>query len=167
MQPRIELSIIDNEEHSHDENCSHQPSQCFCHNVKWIWASVPGRPPSVHSGKWMLFPSNKNVDTVWTQVKSLLVANQLGYCAKVSPASRAKYLVCIYTQDHDDIADVFRVLKAIRSSGLSFGAIYYKTDEATLRGEYSSTSKKPVWKFSSPAVISGGRLTLVSVRDIA
>ena len=165
-----QLCIIDDEENLHNANCSHQPSQCFCHNVNWIWARVLGAPRAVRSGKWMLFLSNKNVDAVWTQVKSLLAENQLSYCAKVAPAvhAGAAYLVCIYTQDHDDIADVFRVLKAIRSSGLMMSrAIHYKTDEATYRGEYASTSsgvflgKKLVSKYSSPQVTSEGRLTLI------
>ena len=164
-----QLCIIDQECHLHNANCSRQPSQCFCPNVNWIWARVPGHPPAERSGKWMLFPSVKGVDAVWTKVKSLLADNQLGGCAKVAPAVHAgsAYLVCIYTRDHDDIADVFRVLKEIRQSGLYSRAISYKTDDATYRGEYSSTAsgaisgKKLVSKYSSPQVTSEGWLTLV------
>jgi hypothetical protein len=53
--------------------------------IGWIRAGVLGAQPVMHSGKkWMLFHSNKSVDTVllWTQVKSLLAENQLGYARK-------------------------------------------------------------------------------------
>ena len=160
--------IIDREGFLHKADCSHQPSQCLCPCVNWIWATIPGHPPG-NSGKWMLFLSAKSVDVVWTKVRSLLLHNQLGYCAKVAPAlhARTAYLLCIYTQDHENYADVFRVLKAIRQSGLSSQAIHYKTDEATNRGEYSfktsgtTSGKKLVSKYTSPKVTRGGRLVLL------
>ena len=161
--------IIDHEGHMHNADCSHHPSQCLCPSVGWIWASIPNRPPAVSSGKWMLFLSAKSVDAVWAKVRSLLLENNLGYSAKVAPAlhAGAAYLLCIYTQDHDDIADVFRVLKAIRKSGLSSQAIHYKTDDATYRGEYCinpsgvNSGKKLVSKYSSPKVTKEGRLVLL------
>ena len=69
-----------------------------------------------------------------------------GNTAKVSPASaesdsdNPQHVICIYSNDHEDVSDVFRVLIDIRQNRLSKTAIHYKTDEATLSGIYTSTS---------------------------
>jgi len=74
-------------------------------------------------------------------------------------------LICIYTDDHENVADVFRVLVSLRQNRLSLAAVHYKTDEATISGVYaistSETSEKKhrnsrVSKYTSPKVEATG-----------
>lgn len=66
---------------------------------------------------------------------------KLGTTAKVANATTATHVVCVYVENYTDVADVARVLFALRDSGMqcAAGALYFKTDEATLAGIYSST----------------------------
>lgn len=154
--------ILDPEIHLHEIDCPKLPSKCYCSRVSWIWASLPDRPSPTNSGKWMLFPSADYVDNNWNRVKDLLCDRRIGSCAKVSTAAHANknFLICIYTDDHNNIPDVFRVLKAVRQSRLSLQSISYKTDDATYQGIYASNSKAlPVSKYTSPKVID--KLSLI------
>jgi hypothetical protein len=114
----------------------------------------------VISGKWMLFPAEGQVDQVWETVARAVWAGTLGDIAKVAtaasddgggggggggePQSSARdvgrddgpqRLICIYTADFSDGADVRRVLGAIKDLGLLDGqgrkTIYYKCDAYT------------------------------------
>jgi len=74
----------------------------------------------------------------------------LGFGAKVAPLSRERdgaHLICVYTTDHQDVRDVFRVLVVLLRNRLANYRIHYKTDDATLSGVYSSDS----------AAVSSGR----------
>lgn len=124
----------------------------------------------VTAGKWMLFPSASDVDRVWAIVAKGVWENQLGSAAKVATAiedaapssaesseandngmsttrkdrDRSQRLICIYTADFSDQADVLRVLRAIKDLGLllddhgtaaspgpAMRTIYYKCDAYT------------------------------------
>lgn len=102
----------------------------------------------VTSGKWMLFPSPRDVDAVWRTVADATASGQLGSAAKVATKSAAEEeaesqgraesgrprLVCVYTTDFADVADVQRVLRKLDQLGLVRkrgswgvgGGIYYK-----------------------------------------
>lgn len=102
----------------------------------------------VTSGKWMLFPSPRDVDAVWRVVADATASGQLGSAAKVATKSAAEEeadsqgrvesgrprLVCVYTTDFADVADVQRVLRKLDQLDLVRkrgpwgveGGIYYK-----------------------------------------
>jgi len=101
----------------------------------------------------MLFPNEEYVDKTWETVCALFDEGKLGTSAKVSTkgskhddtqqgiSTGSSYLICVYTYDHEDIPDLFRVLLALRDNGLhSLSAIQYKTDEATVCGEYATSA---------------------------
>ena len=95
----------------------------------------------VNGGKWLLFCSPERVDNIWADVARSTWNGRLGYAAKVavSDAAKAKgygpkeHLICIYTKDFEDKADVRRVLEGLRDLGILKGSkgIYYKTDMYT------------------------------------
>lgn len=140
--------IIDYEEHMHDPTCSRMPSECRCSNVGWLWGVRKDRVKNLceRSGKWMLFCSPEGVDNAWFNVVDMLADGKLGDCAKVAPASRTRdslHVICVYTADHEDVKDVFRVLHALRCSSIPCAAertLNYKTDDATYAGQYATRS---------------------------
>ncbi|KAK2015366.1 DUF1917-domain-containing protein [Colletotrichum eremochloae] len=96
----------------------------------------------IKAGKWMLFCQPKDVDEVWRVVARATANNELGIAAKVAPwdshndpTGRKDRIVCIYTADFSDKADVTRVLQKIQELRLieAIGRpIYYKPGAYTL-----------------------------------
>lgn len=97
------------------------------------------------SGKWMLFPMADDVNRFWSLVATATAAGELGHAAKVATADTsnvASRLICIYTEDFSDKADVKRVLQRLVDMGLVNGrgpmgeerGIYYKADAFTHLG---------------------------------
>ena len=97
------------------------------------------------SGKWMLFPMADDVNRLWSLVATDTAAGELGHAAKVAaaePSNVASRLICIYTEDFSDKADVKRVLQRLVDMGLVSGrgpmgeerSIYYKADAFTYLG---------------------------------
>jgi hypothetical protein len=84
--------------------------------------------------QWMLFCSAQDVNHVWSIVATATAANELGIAAKVAPKpvdddTRRDRLICVYTADFQDKADVGRVLQKLRELKLVEArsrAIYYK-----------------------------------------
>jgi hypothetical protein len=82
----------------------------------------------------MIFCTTQEVDEVWEIVARATAANQLGIAAKVAPKPveeiiRKDRLICVYTSDFKDKADVGRVLKKLRELKLVEAkgrAVYYK-----------------------------------------
>ena len=120
------------------------------------------------SGKWMLFPSPEQVNRCWSLVAHGTANGELGFAAKVATdsGSEAARLICIYTEDFGDKADVKRVLERLLGMGLvnrngaitEGWAIYYKADAYT----YLDIMSKNVWGlkpslYSSRDVLAGGR----------
>ncbi|PYH65084.1 DUF1917 domain-containing protein [Aspergillus vadensis CBS 113365] len=103
------------------------------------------RETGVVSGKWMLFISPAKVDEVWGVVAEATAKGELGFGAKVATAtatagggeeggSNKTRLICIYTKDYEDRADVERVLRkmvALELVDLDGRPIYYKCDAYT------------------------------------
>ncbi|KAF2402248.1 DUF1917-domain-containing protein [Trichodelitschia bisporula] len=91
----------------------------------------------VTHGKWMLFPSARDVLSTWTRVAEATVAGKLGTGSKVAASttsSDGSYLICIYTGDFSDEDDVRRVLKELVDMSLvppGGRGIYYKADALT------------------------------------
>jgi hypothetical protein len=114
----------------------------------WIVAHGPGAGPQAADagGKWLLFVDRENIDEVWAKVRQSVEAGLLGSSAKVStalpnPMTRKpeKHVICVYTVDAEDEADVRRVREHLRTLGFE-APIAYKTNKATLDGEYAQRS---------------------------
>ncbi|KAM0427195.1 hypothetical protein ACHAPT_007622 [Fusarium lateritium] len=96
----------------------------------------------VRAGKWMLFCPPAEVNDVWDIVAKATANNELGIAAKVAPKpvdedSRRDRLICVYTTDFTDKADVGRVLQRLRELRLVEARrrpIYYKPDAYTYIG---------------------------------
>ncbi|PYH39175.1 DUF1917 domain-containing protein [Aspergillus neoniger CBS 115656] len=100
---------------------------------------------NVVSGKWLLFVSAEKVDEVWGVVAEATAKGELGFGAKVATAAAAAVaggeggsnktrLICIYTKDYEDRADVERVLRKMAAwelVDLDGRPIYYKCDAYT------------------------------------
>lgn len=86
----------------------------------------------------MLFCSPRDVNDVWETVAHATASNELGIAAKVAPKppdedSRRDRLICIYTSDFKDKADVGRVLQKLQELRLVEArtrAIYYKPGQS-------------------------------------
>lgn len=101
----------------------------------------------------MIFVDRADVDAWWEKIIIALEAGSLGQQAKVSTArpnsnSRdpSKHVICVYTYDSSDEMDVFRIRQALRDIGVTW-KIGYKTDEATLAGQYQVRGYTRVTKF--------------------
>lgn len=112
----------------------------------WIFADAPDRGPVRAPGKWMVFVYTADVDRYWALISHAVEQGSLGPSAKVATAKphphatnpRAR-LICVYTADWRDRADVRRVLATLRGLGVSW-RLSYKTDEATTGGQYGPGS---------------------------
>ncbi|KAJ0160518.1 UPF0696 protein C11orf68 -like protein [Colletotrichum tanaceti] len=99
---------------------------------------------SLLTSAWMLFCQPKDVDEVWRVIAKATANNELGIAAKVAPwnphtdpTGRKDRIVCVYTADFGDKADVTRVLQKLRELRLveTMGRpIYYKPDAFTYLG---------------------------------
>jgi hypothetical protein len=104
--------------------------------------------PTERSGKWLIFVSRNDVDEVWHKIKIALEKGELGETAKVSTAkpnpnskNPSTHVICVFTYDSEDKADVRRVRKSLRRLGV-FNKISYKTDSATFGGKYAKSGSK-------------------------
>lgn len=153
----ISNTIVDREEANHEPTCCRLPSECTCPNVSWLWATHKNWIGCEHIrvGKWMLFLDSENVDEAWLKTIDLLADQQLGGCAKVAPVGRKqnnKHVICVYTEDHENVQEVFAVLHSLRNSGISAAVestLNYKTDEATYAAIYTSDSAAIAAGFSN------------------
>ena len=104
-------------------------------------------------GKWMVFVPMTDVDAVWMQITAALDAGDLGDRAKVSTArpnanaaDPTQNVICVYTYDGDDEADVWRVRDGLRRLGIAkpFG---WKPDQATRDGLYQVRGHRRVSRY--------------------
>ena len=98
-------------------------------------------------GKWLLFVDRINIDEVWAKIVPAVKQGRLGHRAKVATARpnpnarRANtHVICIYTDDAEDRADVLRVREELRRLGFAT-PISYKPDAMTLEGKYEGSGR--------------------------
>jgi uncharacterized membrane protein len=102
------------------------------------------------SGKWMLFPKFDDLPLVWRQVAEATADGQLGPTSKVGTwedeitAMTKGTLICVFTRDFSDLADVKRVLGSLHDLGIANKGvtIYYKCDAYTHLSIMSGNSYK-------------------------
>lgn len=122
----------------------------------WLYAKrkrgdYPGA--TRNSGKWLIFVPISQIDDVWTKIKLATQDGRLGDLAKVATAkpnpvaTNAKMkVICVYTYDWTDEADVKRVRRELRALGIT-SKIPYKSDSDTNAGRYSSQGHKRISKY--------------------
>lgn len=99
----------------------------------YCWST---KPATIYSGKWLLFVPPDRTDDLWQLIMSETECGTLGPESKCATGpthstahSKAK-LICTYTKDCRDLADVKRVLWALRNLGF-VSRLYYKENSAT------------------------------------
>jgi hypothetical protein len=121
--------------------------------MTWRFVRAPGYDPSkdpkynrrikreVVTGKWLIFlsTSKEAFMAVWPKIKGATLEGKLGIAAKISNprTARDRLVVCVYTRDYRDEADVMRVREVLRSMGFD-RPLSYKPDYETLAGNYGS-----------------------------
>jgi len=88
-------------------------------------------------GKWLIYRSNSEIDTVWKTIAKSTFNRELGMSAKVSTAMQKnkRYVICVYTEDYLNLEDVMRVRKKLRLLGFT-DELCYKPDIYTHLGIY-------------------------------
>ncbi|KAK2804453.1 hypothetical protein FQN51_002097 [Onygenales sp. PD_10] len=106
------------------------------------------RGNGILSGKWMFFPSVRQVDRVWAIVAEATAKGYLGIGAKVAPdagfggdddddgGGGQERLICVHTADFADKEDIKRVLVGLKELrlvrvGMGERPVYYKSDAYT------------------------------------
>lgn len=113
----------------------------------YVHVDTPRRSrTSGYVGKWLVFVPVAEVDDWWLKIWTAVMRGRLGFRAKAATArenplqrSSATRVICVYTGDWRDKADVGRVLTALRKLGVTW-RLSYKTDDATLSGRYGDGS---------------------------
>lgn len=87
-------------------------------------------------GKWMLFPSSEDYPRFWRLVAEATAEGKLGVTSKAATyaTNDPLNLICVYTYDFTDDADVRRVLGELVDLGVCTKGgkpIYYKCDAYT------------------------------------
>ncbi len=109
-----------------------------------LHASRRGRTirKAASGGKWMIFVPRARIDDLWATIRKATEEGYLGDHAKVSTArpnpnsaDPSKHVICVYTDDAEDEADIREVRQALRDLGVSW-KIPYKSDAATRAGKY-------------------------------
>lgn len=119
----------------------------------WLFAKrKKGSYPShtANGGKWLIFVDIKDIDSVWSKIKISTENGLLGEESKVATAKENhnaidpnKKVICVYTYDYTDKKDVMRIREALREIGIT-NKIPYKTDNATIKGQYQVKGKKRI-----------------------
>jgi len=92
-------------------------------------------------GKWLIYRSKLEIDSVWKVVAEATWNGQLGKSAKVSTLKHKKsqFVVCVYTPSYLDFEDVKRVRDDLRVLGFN-KKLCYKPDIYTYLGIYYKTT---------------------------
>lgn len=114
-------------------------------DVLWLTKRcLAGEHPEIgpNGGKWLIFIDRADVDEWWEKISAAVDGGLLGRVAQVSTArpnpnsaDPSKHVVCVYSYDYSDVADVTRIRGALRELGVTW-RIAYKTNEATKAGKY-------------------------------
>jgi hypothetical protein len=101
-------------------------------------------------GKWLIFAPSDIVDEVWQKIGQAVKQGKLGSTAKVATAKEnpnstdsSRHVICVYTYDADDEADVLRIRSSLRELGIT-SKIPYKTDDSTFQGKYVKSGSKRI-----------------------
>ena len=125
-------------------------SECYPLSIESI--DVIAEKYNILSGKWMVFRPSQTIDDTWEVIAKSVSEGRLGVSAKVASTlnktvtGKEDYLICVYTEDYRDEADVTRVREVLRELGIS-ERIYYKPDIYTYLRIYSGKSRIQATKY--------------------
>lgn len=102
-------------------------------------------------GKWLIHLGCQQVSHCWSRVREATEHGRLGISAKVAtdwgtdndPAGpfKSQHVVCVFTRDYRDRADVLRVAKELRVvDAVRRQVLQYKPDLMTLSGFFSGNT---------------------------
>jgi hypothetical protein len=110
-------------------------------NNVWLHAAAPtlrSFESNERTGKWCIFRSEHEIDQSWATIKALATEEKI-LLAKVSTAIGRRYhdghVICVYTLDWNDYADVMTVREVLRAAGFT-DELGYKRDVDTTRRIY-------------------------------
>jgi hypothetical protein len=138
------------------EGVAERPKPSEERGVPWIIAErlhgdYPRHTPD--GGKWLLFMPAAHVDEVWEKVRAATEEGLLGGSSKVSTARPNHYLrstgtrvICVYTYDWTDEADVRRVRARLRDLGF-VARLSYKADADSRARNYAGQSQGRIAKY--------------------
>jgi hypothetical protein len=104
----------------------------------WINHTKVGFHSNEISGKWCIFSTESTINKKWESIKNLIDSGDIIH-AKVStkrylPNSRSKkYIVCVYTNNFNDLEDLVRTRELLRGIGFK-RPLNYKRDIDTMNG---------------------------------
>lgn len=105
-------------------------------------------------GKWLIFVKTDQADKTWELIKRATEEGKLGNSAKVSTRKidpdvgrSDRHVICVYTYNWTDEADVLRIRQALRELGVTW-KIHYKSDADTIAGKYASSGNERISKYS-------------------
>jgi len=106
------------------------------------------------AGKWLLFPSCSAAASQWAAIAAEIARGGLWH-AKVSLTNSAPakpgHVVCVYTRDAGDAAQLLRAGQRLQALGLTpaNGAIFYKPDLFTEQERYSGAAAASIFGLRS------------------
>jgi hypothetical protein len=120
-----------------------RPSRAF-HRHGFIWARDNQFFSTSDSGKWCVVRSAEEVDELWARVRQA-VRDGLFPAALVSTPHQAAshggtYVICAFTNDWQNKADVDAARDVLRSFGVT-ESIGYKRDVETVNGVYGTPAE--------------------------
>ncbi len=123
-------------------NCVEKENLLDIFDTYWKYAYAPGSnfSSSLKSGKWRIRVKPCKVNETWHKVKMACLEGKF-ITAKVATARTVKargddnYLICIYTDDYEDLDNLRQVRDALREIGF-IEAVKYKKDIDTMNGVF-------------------------------
>ena len=82
------------------------------------------------TGKWMIFESTENIDSIWFPIAKDVYEGSLGVSCKVSPTEGAEqtHVICLYTSNYQDQVDVMKAREILKSRHGISAVLTYKPD---------------------------------------
>lgn len=121
-----------------------EPMPQTCTDEPWIWSKDSFHEGKVrHVGKWLIFVDPSHINGQWVAIDLATSMKELGVEAKVTTAFEVldgHHVICVYTVDWRDEADVMRVREYLRRLGFT-DTLFYKRDDDTRAGRSTHTYK--------------------------
>jgi hypothetical protein len=108
---------------------------------------LPYSAVNIDGGKWLIFVPVAKLDRTWVLIAGETLAGRLGPSAKAATvkhnensADPGVKVICVYTRDADDRADVMRVRARLFELGFT-NKLPYKSNETTRAGLYAGAER--------------------------
>lgn len=136
-----------------DPRANYRPSTIDIYPWLYITDETQIHQEAIRPGKWLIFVPVEELDQIWQIIRAATMLGQLGPSSKTSTnynnphaSNQNTKVICVYTNDHEDLPDVKRVRQKLRELGIT-QKIPYKTDDATIEGKYVNQGIKRISKY--------------------